>query len=43
MKKQDRGQEGEETEKSEGGSVIIATLQRMELKKWRRTEYRTGK
>ena len=28
--KQDRGQEGGEREKSEGGSVIIATLQRME-------------
>ena len=28
--KQDRGQEGGEREKSEGGSVIIATLLRME-------------
>ena len=28
--KQDRGQEGGEREKSDGGSVIVATLQRME-------------
>ena len=40
IEKQDRGQEGEETEKSEDGSVIIATLQRMEKNL---EEDRTGK